>query len=165
MTPNKIRAPNKVKLVAVLDVLKYKNLASASCTSESKSSAKAVAQRPRKTTNKAVFIFVFVWCGVTYKERTILLYMLFISSTKTESSFRVMILSLRVYNQVRDLTSQKRTNSFKPLVIKLEIFSTICTNEVHGWTIVYYITLCAFYSIIYFIAYFFVHKHFSLYSV
>ena len=48
MTPNKIRAPNKVKLVAVLDVLKYKNLASASCTSESKSSAKAVAQRPRK---------------------------------------------------------------------------------------------------------------------
>ena len=113
MTPNKIRAPNKVKLVAVLDVLKYKNLASASCTSESKSSAKAVAQRPRKTTNKAVFIFVFVWCGVTYKERTILLYLLFISSTKTESSFRVMILSLRVYNQVRDLTSQKRTNSFK----------------------------------------------------
>ena len=71
MTPNKIRAPNKVKLVAVLDVLKYKNLASAPWSSWSKSSAKAVAQRPRKTTKKRDFIFLIVRFGVTYKEGTI----------------------------------------------------------------------------------------------
>ena len=57
MTPNKIRAPNKVKLVAVLDVLKYKNLASALSTWESNSSAIAVAQRRRKITIIADFIF------------------------------------------------------------------------------------------------------------
>lgn len=66
MTPNKIRAPNKVKLVAVLDELKYKNLASAAWISWSKSSASAVAQRPRKITNKADFILSYsvVWVNL-----------------------------------------------------------------------------------------------------
>ena len=91
MTPNKIRAPNKVKLVAVLDVLKYKNLASASSTCESNSSAKAVAQRPRKITNKADFIFVFSLVWVTYKQRTIILFAWW-WNLSSESPFRWWIL-------------------------------------------------------------------------